>query len=85
MSRPDLKVVTLQETSLRDVPGQLRDLADRIEKGEYGPVECAAMTMEADEFHLFSWGDGPRTDQQALVMLHAGVNLIADRLRRKRK
>lgn len=55
----DLKVVQLHDgPSLRDVPAQLRALADRIEAGDYGDVDglFAVMPREQDYPVIMGWG-----------------------------
>jgi hypothetical protein len=61
------EVITLRETSLRDVPGMMRRLADDIEKGELGNVTQAIMVIPCDvgknEYPaIFAWGDGSTSD-----------------------
>lgn len=44
--------------SLNDIPGQLRQLADDIEKGEYGRARTALMMLDTDEEMIsFAWGE----------------------------
>lgn len=55
----DLKVVPLHEgPSLREIPAQLRALADRIEAGEYGEVDglYAIMPREQSYPQILGWG-----------------------------
>ncbi len=44
-----VSVVELRKTSLQDVPGQLRNMADRIERGEYGEVVSLAWIVHNGE------------------------------------
>lgn len=76
----DLKVVTMCESSLRDVPAQLRLLADRIERGDYGPVGCCGVTILGDTFEVFGYGDGVQEDgigPSIMTLLQAGIQRIA--------
>lgn len=55
----DLKVVDFPyEATLRDVPAQLRKLAEAIEAGEHGAVSSVAVAVMGDAFECFGWGDG---------------------------
>lgn len=58
----NLKVVTMREVSLRDIPGQLRLLADAIERGDHGEVSCAGAVLIGSSFASFGWGDGCNGD-----------------------
>lgn len=44
--------------TLRNSPAQLRALADRIERGDYGEVSTVALCLIGDSFEAFAWGDG---------------------------
>jgi hypothetical protein len=46
------------DTTVRDIPGHLRKLADRIEAGEYGEVNTVALALMGGSFEAFGWGDG---------------------------
>lgn len=53
------EIVHLPGVSLRDIPAQLRGLADRIEAGEYGEVDTlfALMPCGGDFPKMWGWGD----------------------------
>ncbi len=53
------EIVTLRENTLRDIPAQLRAMADRIEKGEYGEVDGLFVVMPrgGDYPKMWGWGD----------------------------
>lgn len=53
------EVVTLGRPSLQDIPGMLRQLADRIEAGEFGEVDglIAVMPRDLDYPQTFGWGN----------------------------
>lgn len=57
-----LKVVQMRESTLRDVPAQLRQLADEIERGDHGEVTCAGAVIMGRSFQCFGWGDGIHGD-----------------------
>lgn len=59
---PDLKVITLRETTLRDSPSKLRQLADAIERGEYGNVGCVGVVLLGNSLEVFGFGDGIKDD-----------------------
>lgn len=54
----ELKVVTMREHSLRDISAQMRQLADRIDAGEFGAVVQAGAVLMGDTCEAFAWGDG---------------------------
>jgi hypothetical protein len=47
-----VEVPQIHDVPLTDVAGMLRKLADRVEKGDYGDVECLAIALLHDK------GDG---------------------------
>ena len=69
------EIVTLRENTLRDIPAQLRAMADRIEAGEYGEVESlfALMPRGGDFPKMWGWGDvsGPN---DAIVQLQLALH-----------
>jgi hypothetical protein len=76
----DLKVVTMRESTLRDVPAQLRLLADQIERGEYGPVGCCGVAILGDTFECFGYGDGVQNDgigPSVMTLFYAAIQRIA--------
>lgn len=47
---PELKEVPqIHDVSLADVPGMLRKLANAVENGDYGDVECCAIAILHDK------------------------------------
>lgn len=52
------KVITMRETTLRDVAATLRSIADDLEKEKWGPVRAAALVLDADSVETFFTGDG---------------------------
>lgn len=72
----ELKVVTLRETNLRDVPAMLRKLADAIEQGDHGHVTCCALALLGRTFDVFAFGDSVDNDgmaPSAALMFHAAA------------
>lgn len=75
----DLKVVPLRDgrPSLADIPAQLRQLADRIEAGDYGEIETfLAVIPRANDYPItFGFGsvdgdNGPITQFELAKILH---------------
>lgn len=57
----DLKIVPMRGgPSLVDIPAQLRQLADLIEKGEFKAENAIAVVETTDGVETFLWG--PRND-----------------------
>ncbi len=53
-----LSVVEFPTTSYADVPALMRKVADRIEAGEYGPIQFAAAVLVTQDCRAmpFMWG-----------------------------
>lgn len=77
MSDHPFKVHTLRETTLRDGPAGLRQLADDIESGKYGKVGCVGAVILGDTLEVFGWGDGLMRDGigPSVATLFAAGNL----------
>lgn len=58
----NLKVVTIHESSLRDIPAKLRLIADKIESGEYGDINQAALVVHGNQLDIFGLGDVSGSD-----------------------
>ena len=71
-TKPNLKVVTLQESNFRDPSATLRVIADNIEKGEYGNVGCVGVVLLGDTVEVFGMGSDSEPPSVALL-LNAGV------------
>lgn len=74
MTKPNLHVI--HETSLCDVPAKLRELAQSIENGVYGEIDCCAVATFGDELSIFGFG----TDSKGLTahcLFHAAAVKIA--------
>lgn len=77
MSTPQLKVVQMREHTLRDVPAQLRALADRVEAGEHGQVGTCAVSILGDTLEVYAWGDESSGPAAALVF-QAAIQRLAN-------
>jgi hypothetical protein len=79
---PTLKVVTLHESTLRDVPAKLRQLADAIEAGEHGDVSCCGVAIMGSTMEAFGFGDGIMKDSVApsvaLLFQAAALRLVRE-------
>lgn len=65
--KPDLKVVTLAKSNFRDPVATLRELANDIESGAYGPVGCVAVAVLGEEMHCFGMGVDSEAGSVALL------------------
>jgi len=81
MSRPQLSVVTpIRDGAplLNDIPGQLRKLADDIEKGEYQWTRAVVLGLDEDEYDptYLSFGEAfRRRDLIGLFTLAAHMTM----------
>lgn len=79
-----LKVVPLSEApSLLDVAGQMRQLADAIERGEHRPEYALCVIVETDDFvpACFTWGRVPDRHGLAGLFAHLAQLALTDRER----
>lgn len=82
---PHLNVVQLDKKPVSDIPGMLRNLADKIEADEYGKVETlfAVMPVDGDYPKVFGWGaiDGKNdpTIQFELAKMWLLTNMVERR------
>jgi hypothetical protein len=67
VSKPDLKVVTLQASNFRDVPGTLRVIADQIEAGDYGGVTEAVVALMGRRLEVFGLGQSDGATSTTLL------------------
>lgn len=58
----DLKVVELNAPDMRDVPGGLRQLAEHIEEGKFGPVTSCVVVVRGSELRIVRMGQVDATD-----------------------
>lgn len=64
-------VVSLYPSNFRDVAATLRQIADQVEKGEFGDVETAGVVLFGSTLDVF--GLGEESDALTVGMvLHAG-------------
>lgn len=62
----------IHNTSLVDVPSVLRNIADAIERGEYGTVLSGALVLDAEAIEVFHMGEGEAAPN-AHLLLHMGA------------
>lgn len=67
MNKPDLKVIQLRNTNLRDIAALLRKTADDIDSGAYAVVNQGVLVLKGDEFHVFGFGDVTASDAHFLL------------------
>lgn len=70
------EVARIHDVSLRDIPGRLRDLADKIESGLLGNPDTCAVVLVSHEIAVFGYGDRSEHDTVGLALL-AGANFTA--------
>lgn len=75
MGQPDLKVVPLYESNLRDPVAELRHIADQMEAGEYGEVASATLITMGDTMEVFSFGAESDAGSAALLLQAALIRL----------
>lgn len=56
----DGNVIEIGEPSLADIPGMMRKIADKIERGELGELQCALFIPMQKDAHVpdsvYGWG-----------------------------
>lgn len=81
--KPELvEVPRIVDTLLTDIPGRLRELADRIEAGEeFMDVDtCAIVVAHDDKITVMGYGHRSEHDTIGIVLM-AGVQQCADNYR----
>lgn len=74
----ELKVVKFrEEPGLADIAGQLRQLADQVERGEVEPVAAYAVLVTEAEFEPVFYGWGKVADRHGLAGLFNHVAQLA--------
>lgn len=73
-----MEVVQLHSTSLRDVPGRLRRLADRIEAGELGEVRFVIAITVREDGSQQEYGFGDLTMHEAVGAMAWGASHIGN-------
>jgi hypothetical protein len=71
------KVVPIGKVNLNDIPACLRNLANKIERGETPQFRQAVMVADdpTGEITVWAWGECPNR-QQAVGLLHYGIQHI---------
>jgi hypothetical protein len=73
------EIVDFPISSLANAPEKLRKLADDIEAGVYGDVECCAISLIGNKLYVF--GFGPDSGHAATGMtLSAGAHRMLESL-----
>lgn len=71
-----LKVVTLNESNYRQAAATLRVIADQIDAGEYGKVECCALVIDGEVMSVHAMG--PHSDAScAHFAMHKAMVYLA--------
>jgi hypothetical protein len=85
VTAPDLRVVTLHESTLRDIPNKLRELADAIEQGNWGEVSACGVVTFGSKLEVFGFGDGVHHESVGasfVALFHAGAARIVNDIER---
>ena len=64
-------VVSLYQSNFRDVAATLREIATRVEAGEFGEVGAAGIVLLGDKMEVFGLGEDSDAPSIGLL-LHAG-------------
>lgn len=70
---PDLKIVQFPTPDHRDPVKMLRNIADEIEKGEYGDVGSIGIVTFGDTMEIF--GGGSDSDAPTIALLFQAASL----------
>jgi hypothetical protein len=72
------EVPKIIETTLRDIPGRLRELADAIDSGQHKDIRTCAIVLsfEDEPMRIFGYGDRSEHDTIGLTLL-AAANQVA--------
>lgn len=65
------ELVTLYQHNLRDPAAVLREIADAVERGDYGNVGAVAVVVLGSQMDVFGFGPDSEAPSIALL-LHAG-------------
>lgn len=63
----------LRETTLLDVPAVLRNLAEAMERGDYGTVNGCVVVWDSEEGLDVSYSGTGEAGPNAHLLLHAGA------------
>lgn len=64
-----VNIVNLERTSLLDIPGMLRNIADQAEAGEFGPLCRSIIILETQGGELEVFGPGEFADTARVIGL----------------
>ena len=70
-----LKVVQIRGSNYRQVVPTLRNIADEIERGDYGDVESCGVVISGSKLSVFGMGENSDVNTIA-VLLHAGFDYL---------
>ena len=73
----------LRETNLLNIPATLREIADAIEKGEYGEGLGCAVVLDADRLNVFYCGTGEAAPNTHLLLSAGAAKMVAAVLEEK--
>lgn len=66
----------MRETTLKDIPATLRNIADSIERGDIGQATGCAVAIEADQFAVYYAGSGEAGPRVVLLLATAQAKII---------
>jgi hypothetical protein len=69
-------LTVIYETNLLNVPATLRNLADAMERGEYGEVRACVVAWEAAEVHVSYCGRGEAGPNAHLLLHVAAAKMV---------
>lgn len=76
------KLVTLYDTNMRNPSATIRKIADEIDSGKYGQVDCVAVVLFGDTLEVFS--AGPDSNATFTIsLLQAGALRLVRMMERK--
>lgn len=70
--RQAAKLHVMRDSTLRDIPATLRNIAADIEAGKFGTAQGCVVVLDADRLDVFYTGTG-ETAPNAHLLLHAGA------------
>lgn len=73
------EVPKILDSTLRDIPARLRELAALVEAGKYGEVDTCAIVLAGERMVVLGYGDRSMHDTIGLTLL-AGAHQCARNL-----
>lgn len=74
------EIYELPQTTLQDVAGVLRAIADEIDAGAFGEIKMAALVMEDEHGNIRTFGAAGADYYRAMALFTLGIeNLLAKR------